>query len=679
MDEHKHHDKDNHDSCCNTNAGGHAEHGAPGMSHGSAKDFLRRFWIVTFLLIPLLFTNEAVTGFMKISPLPFSKWIGFGIATIVFAFSFVFFKHAWHEIKSKKYGMMTLVSLAVGAGYLFSVSSTFIASLEVEFYLEISTLIWVLLFGHYLEARSSSSAGDALQEVAKLLPKKAHRIKDGVEKEVDVADLVLGDIVLVKPGEKIPADGVIKKGNANVDESLISGESKPIKKKEGDEVVAGSICLDGSFEIALSRVGENSTIGQIQKLIAQAQNTKPRSQRIADKASAILVFTAGITALLTILVWTVLLGQPFVFAITLAITVLVIACPHALGLAIPTVTTITTTLAVKNGVFIKNLAKIETIKKADYVVFDKTGTLTKGEFGVTDVTAFRDINKEEIVRIAASLERHSSHIIGRSIVEYAKKQNIETSEIDNFQNIAGKGISAEINKKRYFAGNTALMKEMKELGATPRLNLGVEGTVVFVADENSILGVIYLADKIKEESYKAVEELHKLGVKVAMLTGDNKKVADGVAKELNIDTYFAEVLPEDKYKHIKELQEKGNVVLMVGDGVNDAPALTQSDAGIAIGAGTDVAVEAGDVVLTRNNPQDIVRLLILSQKVYRKMIQNLIWALGYNIVAIPAAAGVFATFGFFLRPEVGALLMSMSTVIVVINALTLKKVNLESV
>lgn len=661
------------DSCCNTNANRHAEHGAPGMSHGSAKDFLRRFWIVTFLLIPLIFTNEAVTGFIRTNPLPFSKWIGFGIATIIFIFSLVFFKHAWHEIKSKKYGMMTLVSLAVGAGYLFSVSSTFLASLEVEFYLEISTLIWVLLFGHYLEARSSLSAGDALQEVAKLLPKSAHRLADGKEEEVALADLKDGDIALVKPGEKIPADGVIRKGNANVDESLISGESKPIKKKEEDKVIAGSICLDGALTIILSRVGENSTIGQIQKLISEAQNTKPRSQRIADKASAVLVFVACITALSTILIWTIVLGEPFVFAITLAITVLVIACPHALGLAIPTVTTIATTLAVKNGVFIKNLAKIETIKKADYVVFDKTGTLTNGEFGVTNIKIFGDAKEEDVIKIAASLEKNSSHIIGRSIVKYAKNQKMELSEIDNFQNIAGKGISASISGKKYLVGNGALMKNI----TTPSFKHDISGTSVFVADGKNILGIIMLADKIKDESYKAVKDLHKLGVKVAILTGDNEEVASGVARELNIDTYFAEVLPEDKYKHIKELQGNGNVVLMVGDGVNDAPALAQADVGIAIGAGADVAVEAGDVVLTRNNPQDIVRLLILSRKVYGKMIQNLAWAFGYNIVAIPAAAGVFAAFGFFLRPEIGALLMSMSTVIVVINALTLKKVNLD--
>jgi len=678
------HHKDNQNLCCNTDANEHSGHSSYMRNHGSARDFLRRFFIVTFLLIPLLFTNKTVVEFVGMEILLFGKYIGFGIATIIFSFSLVFFKHAWHEIKAKKYGMMTLVSLAVGAGYIFSAVSTFLPSLEAEFYLEISTLIWVLLFGHYLEARSSSSAGNALSEVAKLLPKKARLIKDGREEEIDIENLTEGDIALVKPGEKIPADGVIKDGEANIDEALISGESKPIKKKSGEEVIAGSINIDGALAIRIIRVGEHSTIGQIQKLISSAQKTKPNAQRIADKASAVLTFTAGITALITILVWAVFLGQPFVFAITLAITVLVIACPHALGLAIPTVTTIATTLAIKNGVFIKDLAKIEIIKKANYVIFDKTGTLTNGEFGVTDIAVFGEIKKEDAAGIAASLEKNSSHIIGQSIVKYAKNQKIKISEIDDFQNIAGKGVRASISGKKYFAGNKALIKDIGLSFEDKILEIEKEfldkgETVVFIADENYILGIISLSDEIKKESYKTIEGLHNLGIKVAMLTGDNRKVASKVALELNIDTYFAEVLPEDKYKRIKELQDKGNTVLMVGDGVNDAPALTQADVGIAIGAGADVAVEAGDVVLVGNNTQDIIRLLILSKKVYRKMIQNLFWALGYNIAAIPAAAGAFAFFGFFLRPEFGALLMSLSTVIVVINALTLKKINLDNI
>ena len=650
----------------------HADHGAHGMSHGSAAQYLKRFWIVTFLLIPLVLVHPKVSEILGIS-FGLNKWIQFAIATIIFGFALVFFQHAWHEIKSRKYGMMTLVSLAVGSGYLFSVASTFISAVDVEFYLEISTLVWVLLFGHYLEAKSSSAAGDALSEVAKLLPKKAHKLENGTETDVDINELQEGDVVVVKPGEKVPADGTITKGFANVNESHISGESKPIEKKEGMNVVAGAICLDGSLTVKLSRVGEHSTVGQIQKLIAQAGQTKPRSQRIADKASAVLTFVAGITALGTLLVWTLIIGQPFVFAVTLAITVLVIACPHALGLAIPTVTTITTSLAVKNGFFIKDLSKIEIIRKANYVVFDKTGTLTKGEFGVTNIVSIKEQDKDRIISIAASLEQHSSHIIGQSILKYAREQKIQVSEISDFQNIAGQGVKAKVGSQEYFAGNERLIRSLNLTFNTPT---DTDGTLVFVADKKRVLGYLVLSDAVKESSKIAVQKLHDMGVKVAMLTGDNEQVARSVSEELGIDTYFANVMPEDKYTHIKKLQEDGSVVLMVGDGVNDAPALTQADAGVAIGAGTDVAVEAGDVVLTDNDPQDIVRLITLSKKVYTKMIQNLVWALGYNIVAIPAAAGVFAVWGFFLRPEIGALVMSLSTVIVVVNALTLKRISL---
>ena len=655
-------------------------HGGHGMGHGSAASYLHRFFIVTALLVPLALTNPPVAAFLRIPALALGSWIQFGLATIIFGFALVFFQHAWHEIKARAFGMMTLVSLAVGAGYTFSVAATFVPSLGIQFYLEISTLVWVLLFGHYLEAKSGAAAGDALAEVAKLLPKQAHKLVNGVETEVDIAELAEGDTVLVKPGEKVPADGAVTEGRSSVDESLVSGESKPIEKQKGSSVIAGSIALDGSLTITLSRVGEHSTIGQIQTLIASAQTTKPRQARIADTASAVLTFAALGVALLTLFVWTLIIGQPFVFAMTLAITVLVIACPHALGLAIPTVTTIATSLSVKNGVFIKNLGKIETIRKADYVVFDKTGTLTKGTFGVVGVEASGDVSKDEVLRIAASLEQHSSHIIGQSIVAYAKKSGVRLAAIQDFENLAGKGIRARVAGTPYMVGNKALMEDTNvsfgnALAAFERFS-GDGTTTIFVADAKRVIGLVALADDVNPESKETVQKLHELDLKVAMLTGDAKSVAEGVAHKLDIDTYFAEVLPEDKYTHIKHLQSEGNIVLMVGDGVNDAPALTQADVGIAIGAGTDVAVEAGDVVLTRSNPADVVRLIILSRAVYGKMIQNLVWALGYNIVAIPAAAGIFAAWGFFLRPEIGALVMSLSTVIVVVNAMSLRRLKL---
>ena len=648
---------------------GHTEHDHASMmaTPQAAADFLKRFFIVTALLVPLALFSEPI--------------VKFGIATIIFYFGLVFFEHARHEIKMKQYGMMTLVSLGVGAGYLFSAVSTFVPALHAEFYFEISTLIWVLLFGHFLEAKSSTAAGDALQEVAKLLPKEAHlKTKIGI-KEVELSSLKEGNVVMVKPGEKVPADGKIVKGEARFNEAHISGESKPLEKNRGDEVVAGAICLDGSVEVKLLRVGESSTIGQIQQLISEAKQTKPSAQKLADRAAKWLTFTALFVSVLALFTWSVLAAQPFVFAATMAITVLVIACPHALGLAIPTVSTIATKLAVKNGVFIKDMGKIEVVKDVDYVVFDKTGTLTKGEFGVTDVVTFSG-NKTKLLEIAGAIEAHSSHVIGLAIIDYLKQHNIKIKEATQIKNLAGQGMSGVLSKHKYFLGNQHLMEERKvwtksSEEALEQLSAGGK-TPVFVASQKEVLGVIALSDEVKAESKQAIEDLHDLGIKVAMLTGDTQAAAKSIAKNLGIDKVFAQVLPEDKYKHIRELQEKNNIVMMAGDGVNDAPALTQANVGVAIGSGTDVAVEAGDVVLTQSNPQHLVRLIVLSRKVYSKMIQNLWWALGYNIIAIPAAAGLFIPFGFRLSPAVGALLMSLSSVIVVINAMTLRSIRLES-
>lgn len=648
------------------------DHSGGMMSHGSVKGFLYRFFAVTILLIPLALSNPALAKFLGVSGFIVNQWISFSLAVVIFSFSLIFFRHAWHEIKSKQYGMMTLVSLAVFSGFGFSVVATFIPSIQADFYLEISTLIWVLLFGHFLEAKSSNLSSSALGEVAKLLPKKAHKIIEGGVKDFLLEDLKIGDLVLVKAGESVPADGKIKEGRANVDESLISGESKPVSKKVDDNVVAGSICLDGSLTIILSKVGEDSMIGQIKKLIEEAGRTKPRSQKIADKASGVLTFVALGVSILTFLIWFFVVGQSLVFALTLAITVLVIACPHALGLAIPTVTTIATTLSVKNGLFIKDLSKIEQIKDIDYIVFDKTGTLTTGKFGVSKVGSFSEKLEDEILAIVGSLEQHSSHVIAGAILGFLKTKEINLSAINNFKDLAGLGVEAEISGKKYFAGNQKLMNS---LGLNKNLSKSEKsGTEIYLADESNILGMVELSDSIKESAISTIKVLHQFGIKTAMITGDNEKVASEVAETLGIDKFFAGVLPEDKYKYIKDLQEKGNKVIMIGDGVNDAPALTVADVGVAIGAGTDVAVSAGDVVLTRNNLVDIVSLIKLSRAVYSKMVQNLAWAFGYNIIAIPLASGVLISFGILLRPEIGALVMSFSTVIVVLNSLTLRKI-----
>jgi Cu2+-exporting ATPase len=618
----------------------HMDHSSMMASPEAAKDFLNRFFIVTALLVPLFIVSKIGQPLLQ-----------FAVATAIFYFGRVFFQHARHEIMAKKYGMMTLVSVATTAGYLFSAAGTFLPGIDAEFYLEISTLIWVLLFGHYLEAKSSTAAGDALSEVAKLLPKKARVISGKSEKEVDVEDLKKGDIVRVLAGEKVPADGKIIKGYSNFNESHISGESKPLRKQKDDLVVAGAICMDGSVDVSIMRVGDSSTIGQIKTLISEAGQTKPSAQRLADKAASWLTFIALSVALITIVVWLAVLNAGLAFAMTLAITVLVIACPHALGLAIPTVSTIATRLAVKNGLFIKDMGKLEVAKGADYVVFDKTGTLTKGNFTVTKADP-------KILMIAASIESHSSHVIGKSIVEYAKLKKIKIRKVTSIKNIAGKGIEGKIGNKKYFVGK-------------------YKNIPIAILENKKFLGEIVLSDEVKPESKKAISDLHNLGIKVAMLTGDSEDVAKEVADKLEVDKYFSEVLPKDKYKHIKKLQENGSVVIMVGDGVNDAPALTQANVGVAVGAGTDVAVEAGDVVLTSSNPENVVSFIKLSRKVYSKMIQNLYWALGYNVLAIPAAAGLFIPFGFRLTPAVGALLMSLSSVIVVVNAMSLRRVDLS--
>jgi len=616
----------------------------PEASH----EFLRRFYIVTILLIPLIIFSSPVSRYLGFFELATRKYIEFGIATVIFYFGLIFFEHAKMEIRTRKYGMMTLVSLGVGSGYLFSTLSTFVPTLNIEFYLEIATLIWVLLFGHFLEARSSAAAGDALSEVAKLLPKAAHlKTSDGI-KDVQLHLLKVGDVVLIKPGEKAPADGEITKGESTFNEAHLTGESEPIEKLVGDEIPAGAICIDGSVEIRLLRVGEASTIGQIKSLIASARSTKPSIQKLADRAAKWLTFSALGVSIATLIFWSLIAGQPLVFAATLAITVLVIACPHALGLAIPTVSTIATKLAVANGLFIKDMSKIEVIKSADCVVFDKTGTLTRGNFAVTN-----QVDKE-VLRIAAGVEQYSQHPIARAIIMEAKSRKIKIPETKNFKATTGWGVEGVVDGEK--------------------IKVGRPGVSVYKNEE--LIGDISVEDEIRPESRKSVSELHNLGIKVAMLTGDKKEVADKIGKALGVDTIYSEVLPEDKYKYIRELQENGNVVIMSGDGVNDAPALTQANAGVAVGAGTDVAIEAGDVVLTQSNPMSLVKLVVLSKKVYKKMIQNLFWAAGYNVVAIPMAAGAFFKWGIVLRPEVGAILMSMSSLVVVTNALLLRKARL---
>ena len=642
-------------------------------------DFRRRFFISLFLVFPVLILSPTI-----------QSWLGFflprffGYNYILFLLASVialwggwpFYQGAKEEISGKSWGMMTLVSLAVLAGYLYSFGATFFF-VAPDFYWEISTLVLFLLFGHWMEMKAVNKSSSALNELIKLIPPRANLVKNGEIIEVETNQLKKGDIVLVRPGEKVPIDGVIIEGESNLDESLLTGESKPVRKTKGDQVIGGTINFDGSIKVQVAKTGQATAIAQIIELVRKTQESKPKSQKLADRAAHYLTLIAIVAGGLTFVYWSFIAGQGILFALTLTITVIVIACPHALGLAIPTVTIISTTLAAKNGILVRDMKGIETARRLDYVVFDKTGTLTKGKFGVSDIVSLSDWSEDEILTKAAGLDIHSGHFISKGIVAAAKEKGLAIKEASDFVSIAGQGVKGKIDGEKIYLGNATLMDLFGMSSATALARakeLSRESkTVVYLSNQGGIKGLIALADTLKEESKMAVEKLKAIGIKVAMLTGDNYEAAERVAKELGLDTFFAEVLPEDKSKKIKELQKKGKIVAMVGDGINDAPALTQADIGIAVGAGTDVAISSAEIVLVKSNPLDIVKLIKLSRKTMVKMKQNLGWAVGYNIIAIPAAAGIFSHWGIMLRPEWGALIMAASSIIVVFNALLLKK------
>ena len=635
----------------------------------SIEDFKKRFSISLIITIPILIlspTIQNIFGFYFLG----NKYIISMLASIVAIYGGMpFYVGAIREIKSKNLGMMVLVSLAVLSGYIYSLGTTFLFEAP-DFYWEISTLVVFLLFGHWMEMKAVMGASGALEELAKLIPKKANLIRGKEIIEVNTDELKIGDIVLVKLGEKIPVDGVIIEGETSVNESMITGESKPVSKNKNDKVIGGSINFDGSIKVRVTETGKDTVLNQIVELVKQAQSSKPRTQRLADKAANYLTISAVVVGIITLVYWLFIANQSLIFAITLMITVIVIACPHALGLAIPVVTSISTTLAAKSGMLIKDMSAVETAENLDYIIFDKTGTLTKGIFEVTDI-----IGDKKTLAYAASVELHSEHIIGRGIVNKAKDRKLRISQVKNFKAFPGKGAVGRVNNVYIYVGNLALLKKFNiENDLRNKADeLSFQGkTVVYVADKSKVLGIIALSDVVRDGAKKAINELKEIGIKTAMLTGDNKKVAEYISKELGIDTYFAEVLPEDKVDKIKELQKKGKVA-MVGDGINDAPALAQADIGIAIGAGTEVAIKSAEVILAKDNPLEVVKLIKLSRETKKKMRQNLWWAAGYNVIAIPVAAGVLYPIGVKLRPEWGALIMAASSIIVVGNSLLLKR------
>ena len=655
----------------------HAEHG----DHHAImeKDFRRRFWVTLIISIPVLLLSPTIQKWFRLESLVFSgsEYVLFGLATVIAIWGGMpFYKGAVKAIRRRILDMMVLVSVAVLSGYFFSVGTTFFFK-AADFYWEIATLTVFLLFGHWMEMKAVRSAGGALKELAKLIPATANLVtEDGDISQVSTDELKVGDTVLIRPGEKVPIDGVLVSGESSVNESMVTGESRPVSKKENDELIGGTINGEGALRMKVSRTGANTALGQIMKLVSDAQASKPRMQKLADRAAHWLTITAITVGLGTFLIWYLALNAEFVFALTLAITVIVIACPHALGLAIPTVTSISTTLAAKNGIMVKKPDALQLFLKVDTVIFDKTGTLTEGNLAVQELWSPSG-EEDKLLSLAASLESNSEHIIGKGIVSEAEKRGLKYPQVEKFEAVPGKGAIGVVDGAQVVLGNRRLMEqenvELSQYENEINRLASAGNTVVMVANEKKLLGVIALADQIRQESRDAIQGLKKEEVRVVMLTGDNEATASAIAKKLELDDFFAEVLPKDKSSTVKKLQDEGHIVAMVGDGVNDAPALTQANVGIAIGAGTDVAVESAEIVLVKDNPRDILNLRLLSQHTMAKMRQNLAWATGYNILAIPVAAGVLRPVGITLRPEWAALIMAASSIIVVTNALLLKR------
>ena len=659
----------------------HKEHNHKGHDHSAhhahmIKDFRKRFWISLIVTIPILILSPLIQHFLG-----FREAFSFaGESYLLFALSsFVFFYGGWpflrglfDELKKLQPGMMTLIALAISVAYFYSSAVVFGVQGEVFFW-ELATLIDIMLLGHWIEMKSVMGASKALEELAKLMPAEAHKIiENGNMIEVKVSELKQNDKLLIKPGEKLPADGKIYEGKTSIIEAMITGESKPVSKGGGDEVIGGSINGEGSIKIKVEKTGDETFLSQVVKMVREAQESKSKTQNFADKAAFWLTIVAISAGLITMFVWLLVEGSTFNFALSRTVTVMVITCPHALGLAIPLVVAVSTAMSAKSGLLIRNRTAFEQARNLQAIIFDKTGTLTKGEFGVTDTISFdSNFNEKEILKYAASIESESEHPIAKGIVEPSE----EKFDLNDFNSIPGKGAEGKVNGKNVKVVSPGYLEENKiEIKEKEKIDkLSGEGkTVVFVLVDNKPVGAIALADIIREESKEAIKQLKEMGIKPMMLTGDNKQVAKWVADELQLDDYFAEVLPDKKSAKVKEVQNRGMVVAMTGDGVNDAPALAQADVGIAIGAGTDVAVETADIILVKSNPKDVVSLIKFAKATYSKMVQNLIWATGYNVIAIPLAAGVLYSAGIVLSPAIGAVLMSLSTVIVAINAKLLK-------
>jgi len=640
------------------------------------QDFRRRFWVCLVVTVPVLALSPMIQEFLGLQALRFP-----GDSYVLLALStFVYFYGGWpflsglvRELARRQPGMMTLIAVAITAAFGYSA----VVVLGVEgtvFFWELATLIDIMLLGHWIEMRSVMGASRALQELAKLMPDEAHRVhEDGSTEDVPVADLRNGDRILIKPGEKVPADGSIVEGQSALNESMLTGETVPVEKAEGDEVIGGSINGDGSLTVEVEKTGDQTYLSQVIRMVEEAQESKSRSQDLANRAAFWLTVIALSVGAVTLAAW-LLLGRQFEFALERTITVMVITCPHALGLAVPLVVAVSTAIGARRGLLIRDRAAFERSRTLDAIVFDKTGTLTEGRFGVAGVATVGERSETHLLALAAAVEAHSEHPIAAGISREAQERELDVPGVSDFAAIKGKGARGTVDGREVLVVSPGyLEQEGIDFPEDAAGQVQGEGrTVVFVLDGGEPAGAIALADVIRDESREAISRLHELGIRAVMLTGDNEQVASWVSEELGLDHYFAEVLPDEKAAKIRELQARGLLVGMVGDGVNDAPALAQADIGIAIGAGTDVAIESADIVLVKNDPRNVTDMLALAQATWRKMVQNLAWATGYNVFAIPLAAGVLAGVGVILSPAVGAILMSASTVIVAINARLLR-------
>ena len=666
-----------HDGGHDGGHGGHDKH----AGH-DPEAFRRQFWIVLVLTIPVVVWSHEVQMWLGYTAPAFagSEWVAPVLGTVVFLYGGrVFLSGARVELGDRQPGMMTLISLAIVVAFVTSWAAT-IGLFEVEVWWELATLITVMSLGHWLEMRSIMQARGALGALAELLPDEAELVTDAGTQSVRTTDLAVGDLVLVRPGGRVPADGEVIEGTADVDESMISGESRPVTREPGDRVVAGTVAAGGSLRVRVGAVGEDTALSGIMRLVAQAQASNSRAQALADRAAAVLFYVALVAGVVTLGAWT-LLGDPEEGLLRTA-TVLVIACPHALGLAIPLVIAISTTLGARNGLLVKDRLALERAKDVEVVIFDKTGTLTRGEPVLSAVAAAPGIDEDELLALAAGIEADSEHPLARAIVEGARRRGVQPHRVTGFENLAGRGARATVNGTTVHVGGPRLLEE---LGVQPPDSIAgvADGwanagrTVMSVVRDGRVIGALSVEDEIRPESVEAVRRLHELGIRVAMITGDAQSVADSVARRIGIDDGAAQVLPADKADAVRHFQAGGRRVAMVGDGVNDAPALAQADVGIAIGAGTDVAVESAGIVLVSDDPRDVAGAIELSRASYRKMLQNLAWATGYNALAIPIAAGVLAPIGFVLPMSIGALVMSISTIVVALNAQLLRNLRLR--